>query len=127
MTAPPHSEARDNPEAVTWPELLARASSPEDVVTIALDYLASLTPQEIASLPPECVPQHRLASPDQIVDYAFTLVRQRVNHQDDNTVLFRTANVFSHAARRVAELMSAAPSGDAANSSVGITPVKPRR
>jgi hypothetical protein len=121
----PTSRDRETPSAVTWPELLALASSPEEVVRISLDFFASLTPAEVASLPPECVPPHRFGSPEEIVDYAFTLVRYRVSADEDNTILFRLANFFSHAARRVAELMSAAPSPDAANTpGVGITGVE---
>ena len=111
------SSGREYPDPVTWPELLALASSPEEVVRISLDFFASLTPEEVNSLPRECVPPHRFSTPEQIVDYAFTLVRQRCNVAEDNTVLFRLANFFSHAGRRVAELMSQAPDADAANGS----------
>ena len=115
-------------DSVTWPELLALALTPEDVVDIALDFLASLTPGEVASLPPECVPPHRFAEPEQIVDHAFTLVRARCRVGEDNTVLFRTANFFSHAARRVAQLMTETKPPDAANNgSVGISPDRDRR
>ena len=125
--APINSSGRQNPDAVTWPELLAFASSPEEVVRICLDFFASLTPQEVNSLPRECVPPHRLSEPEQIVDYAFTLVRQRCSAGEDNTVLFRLANFYSHAARRVAELMSAAPAADAANNpDLGISRREPR-
>jgi len=121
------SGGRQNPDSVTWPELLAFATSPEEVVRISLDFFASLTPEEVNSLPRECIPPHRFSAPEQIVDYAFTLVRQRCNAGEDNTVLFRLANFFSHAARRVAELMSEAPPADAANNAaqLGISPRKP--
>lgn len=106
---------RDALDSVTWPELLALASTPQEVVKISLDFFASLTPQEVASLPPDCIPPHRLSEPEQVVDYAFALVRQRCQVENDNSVLFRTANFFSHAARRVAQLMSEAIPLDAAN------------
>jgi hypothetical protein len=105
----------DNLDAVTWPELLALASTPEEVVGIALDFFASLTPQEVNSLPADCIPPHRMSQPEQVVDYAFMLVRQRCRVDVDNSVLFRTANFFSHAARRVAQLMSEAIPIEAAN------------
>ena len=110
------STPRDSLEPVTWPELLALASTPQEVVQISLDFFASLTPHEVASLPPDCVPPHRLSEPEEVVDYAFRLVRQRCRVDDDNSVLFRTANFFSHAARRVAQLMSEAEPLEAANS-----------
>ena len=106
---------RDFQGPVTWSELLALATTPQEVVKISLDFFASLTPQEVASLPPDCIPPHRLSEPEQVVDYAFMLVRQRCRVDDDNSVLFRTANFFSHAARRVAQLMSEAVPRDAAN------------
>lgn len=121
MSASSSYSGHVNRDSITWPELLAQAKSPDEVLQIALDYFASLTPQDIASLPDECVPPWRLVSPEEIVEYAFTLVRQRVSSQNDNTVLFRSANFFSHAARRVAELMSEAPQAPAANAGVGIT------
>lgn len=121
------TSGRGNPDPITWPELLALAATPEEVVRIALDFFASLTPQEVARLPQECIFPHRFSTPEQVVDYAFMLVRHRVSADDDNTVVFRLANFFSHAARRVAELMSEAPPADAANGDgVGITPVLPR-
>jgi hypothetical protein len=107
----PH-DARDT---VTWPELLALAATPQEVVGIALDFFASLTPQDVNSLPSDCVPPHRLSEPEQVVDYAFRLVRQRCRLDVDNTVLFRLANFFSHAARRVAQLMSEVEPIEAAN------------
>ena len=109
------SSPRDSHDSVTWPELIALASTPQEVVGIALDFFASLTPQEVNSLPSDCVPPHRLSEPEQIVDYAFRLVRQRCRVDVDNTVLFRMANFFSHAARRVAQLMSEAEPIEAAN------------
>ena len=102
-------------DSVTWPELLALAATPEEVVKTSLDFFASLTPHEVASLPPDCIPPHRLSEPEEVVDYAFRLVTQRCRVDEDNTVLFRTANFFSHAARRVAQLMSEAIPLDAAN------------
>ena len=109
------SSRRDSVDSITWPELLALASTPEEVVRIALDFFASLTPQEVNSLPSDCVPPYRLSEPEQVVDYAFRLVRQRCRVDVDNTVLFRMANFFSHAARRVAQLMSEAAPIEAAN------------
>ena len=109
------SSQTDPHDSVTWPELLALASTPEDVVKTSLDFFASLTPQEVNSLPADCIPPHRLSEPEQVVDYAFRLVTQRCRVDDDNTVLFRTANFFSHAARRVAQLRSEATPLDAAN------------
>ena len=69
----------------------------------------------MASLPPDCIPPHRPSGPEEVVDYAFRLVRQRCRAGDDNSVLFRTANFFAHAARRVAQLMSEAEPLEAAN------------
>jgi hypothetical protein len=106
---------RDSHDPVTWPELLALASTPAEVVQVSLDFFASLTPQEVNSLPADCIPPHRFSEPEEVVDYAFMLVRQRCRAGDDNSVLFRAANFFSHAARRVAQLMSAAEPLDAAN------------
>lgn len=105
------------PTPVTWIELLALASSPGEVVRVALDFFASLTPQEVATLPPDCVPARRFCEPQDVVDYAFTLEQQRCHSDVPNTVLFRAANFYSHAARRAAELMSESPVTDAANAS----------
>lgn len=99
--AVPHHPAR----SVGWLDLLASASTEEEVLWVAKDFLSRLSPAEVASLPRECRPVARLMSHADIVDYAFVLAQ--VEKRDrSNDVLSHTAAFFANASQRAAELMS---------------------
>src|SRR5213083_2923318 len=103
-----------SPAPRTWPELVATAETPEEVMEMARDYLARIEPAEIAALPPSCRPPARFQQPDEIVDFAFALVQAHAASSADDT-LARMANFFSHATRRIAGLMSNADQETSAN------------
>ena len=98
------SSRREGPR--TWPEMLAAAPTHEAVMELARDYLARLEPAEIAALPPHCRPPAKFERPDEIVNFAFALVQAHTGANADSEALFRMANFFSYATRRIAELMS---------------------
>ena len=102
-------------DSITWPELLAQARTFDEVLETARDYLQRLDPYEIASLPPHCQPPARFEHPEEVVLFAFTLVQAHTGSSSDDQTLIRLASFFSHATRRVAELMSRAqaPDGEA--------------
>lgn len=109
------SYPRDPARAATWPDLLAAAESPEELFDVVRDYLATWTPQELASLPRQCVPPHRFALPEEIVTFTFTLVEHHLKSRGDNASLARLEGFFSHASRCVAKLMSERAQPGAAN------------
>jgi hypothetical protein len=96
-------------QTVTWAELLATALTPEEVLDITRDFLATWTPYELAALPAHCRPPEVFRSPEEIVLYAFTLVQHHCGPGATDEGVFRMAKFFSDAAQRVALVMSSAP------------------
>jgi hypothetical protein len=97
-----------------WFDQLAATSTPEDVARVARDFVATWTPQELAQLPRSCRPGS-LKFPEEVVDYAFTLVRTHVDGQSENAAISRMATFFAEASWRVAAAMSAREAEEAHN------------
>ena len=97
----PHTVPRSSP----WFDLLAAATTPEEVLNVARDYLATWTPEEIASLPRACRPPRRIKFPEEIVDYAFVLVKAHLEAGPDSGAVTRMATFFAEASWRVAAAM----------------------
>ena len=92
-------------ESFTWPDVLAAATTPDELVGVVRDYLASWTPQEVNALPPSCRPPGKFASPEDIVLYTFALVDSQMHARIDDAGVYRMANFFSEATRRATQLM----------------------
>ena len=103
------STVREPRRTVTWPDLLGAASTPEDVIGVARDYLATWGPEELERLPSECKPPGRFFEPEEVVSYAFSLVQHHCGPAASNAELARLVNFFSDAARRIAVVMSETP------------------
>ena len=71
------------PRSQAWFDQLVAAGTAEDVVRVAREYLATWTPSEISALPPDCRPPRNLKFAEEVVDYAFSLVRANVNEQSE--------------------------------------------
>jgi hypothetical protein len=100
--------AQENaPQTLAWFDLLAGATTPQEVVNVARDYLATWTPEEIAALPRSCRPPRSLKFPEEIVDYAFALVKAHLEPGSDASGVTRMATFFAEASWRVAAAMSA--------------------
>jgi hypothetical protein len=113
--------ARARRETVTWAELLATALTPEEVLDITRDFIASWTPYEIAALPDPCrPPADGFRAPEDIVLYAYTLVSYHCGAGAADEDVFRMAKYFSDAARQVAHVMSNAPLPQAGNEEVPV-------
>lgn len=101
------SEARAlerGPAFATWQERLDAASSGAEVVDIARDFIATVTPEETAQLPLECRPG-KLVDAQDISDFAFTLVRRSC--ADDflgDINLLRMATFFTRASLRLSQI-----------------------
>ena len=105
-----------HPRPVAWLDLLAAATTPGEVVRVTRDYLATWTPEEIASLPRSCRPPGQIKFPEEIVDYAFGLVKAHCDGDDHHGVM-RMATFFAEASWRVAAAMSAVDGTAAGNDS----------
>lgn len=106
----------------TWFAQIDRARSVPETVSVARDYLASLTPEELAMLPPECRPG-RIRDAKDIEDLHGTLVdvyRASRATGEELEVLQRLTSVYVRLAIRLAELNggsqdpSGGPSGNPA-------------
>jgi hypothetical protein len=103
------------PKAHSWFDHLAAAGTPDEVVRVAREYLATWSPEEIARLPAECRPPRALKFPEEVVDYAFALVKSHVNDGSQDEAMTRMASFFAEASWRVAAAMSALESAGADN------------
>jgi hypothetical protein len=85
-------EVRSSP----WHRQLDQARHPSEVVAILQDYLASLTPRDLASLHEKCRPT-RLKSEDDIAYWTFVLAQYQCRPADMNYELFQDVlNHFLH-------------------------------
>ena len=82
------------------------ASSEAEVVTLAREFLASISPYDLARIPESCRPG-KLVDADDITDYAFTLARHdRDGGEGAARCLRRLANFFSAASIQLAKIMA---------------------
>ncbi len=89
-----------------WQHRLDAASTEADVVELANEFLATLTPGDIARLPEEARPRP-IATADDVTRYAFLLFRHH-DADDDGAarLIYRIARFFSGAAIRVSQVMA---------------------
>jgi len=102
-------------QSLTWADVLDDVDAPQDVLKVAKDFLATWDPYELAALPAECKPPTYFVEPEDIVNYAFTLVQSHCGPAQGDPGVYRMVKFFSHAARRIAILMSAVPPPSATN------------
>ena len=88
----------------TWPGNLHAARTEEEVVEVARDFLATFGPTELASIPARLRPP-RLRDGKDVTDYAYTLVRFRVDDERSSSALIdRLSAFFSDATVRISQL-----------------------
>jgi hypothetical protein len=99
-----------------WIERIDSATSTAEIMDIARVYSASLTPEEIASLPPRCRPR-KLVDASDLSEYAFDLMRESCDEPLSLPLVLKLAAVMSHAATRSSEILAVAndESGDPSN------------
>jgi hypothetical protein len=88
----------------TWQERLDTATTESEVVGIARDYVATLAPAEIASLPAQLRPG-KIVDANDITTYAFDLVRQECHDEGVQHLVQRLAHIMSRASIRLSEIM----------------------
>ena len=87
-----------------WQGQLDQANRPEAVLTVARDYLAQVSPEEVAQLPEDCRPQ-RLVDSDDVAAYALELARRQAS-PDAPEVLHKLAAFFSDASTRLSQILA---------------------
>ena len=93
-----------------WPHVLDGAKTEQDLVTIVREYLATLSPSEIARLPEICRPG-KISDGEDVSELAFRLTREHLSFPGplaDRLLLERLMGFFSHATARLSVLQSAA-------------------
>src|SRR6187551_1010393 len=90
--------------STSWQGMLDEAGSPDEVVGVARDFVARISPEEFSALPPDCRP-HKLVDADDVVDYAVTLVRESfMSENSSDPILQHIATFFTHACTRLSGL-----------------------
>ena len=101
-------EQRHHPErrlrSLGWQGQLDHATRPEAVLAVARDYLAQVSPEEIAQLPEDCRPQ-RLVDADDVATYALELARRQAS-PDAPEILNKLAAFFSDASTRLSHILA---------------------
>lgn len=96
----------EDAQPVSWHVLLDSALTEADVVRITREFLATLSPYDIARLPPHCRPGKMVDSSD-ISGYAFVIVRHRcVPGAGTARVAHKLASFFTSASTRLARICS---------------------
>ena len=95
---------------ISWLHQLERATTLDEVVAIARDYLATWTPEEIARLPRDCRPG-RLREPEDVEELhscAVDAYRTTRASGDELTTLQLLTSFIVRASQRIASLRGAA-------------------
>ena len=93
--------------SIGWQTQLHEARHPHDVLAIARDFLAQVSPEEISQLPVECRPD-RLVDEDDVSGYALMLARAQ-SHTDSGSepeVLHKLCAFFADASTRLSQIFA---------------------
>jgi hypothetical protein len=89
--------------SIGWQGRLDEATTPEEVVSTARDFVASWTPQEIASLPRPCRPW-KIVDADDVAAYAIQLAQEGTAETDAAAPVDKMCAFFSSASLRVSQI-----------------------
>ncbi|MGZ5037813.1 MAG: hypothetical protein ACXWG1_12935 [Usitatibacter sp.] len=99
------SHGHDSHGTVTWQGRLEAAEEEREIVSIAREFLAQFTPEEIHRLPVQCRPR-KLMDANDVTSYAFELVRHECGDDADTLALVhKLASFFSEASIRLSQLL----------------------
>lgn len=87
-------------------ESLRAATSEQEVVRLAQDYLALWSPEELASIPRHCRPGH-VRDAEDIADAAMELTRARIGSFEEESRLTEMETFFAQACVRLSQLEAA--------------------
>jgi hypothetical protein len=101
-----HSLVGESPSLpLTWQQRLDLARDEGEVLAIAREFIALLTPYEIDRLPKPCQPPLKLVDREDIAAYAYDLMRHQCDEAAGTAELVhKLAHFFSHASMRTAQL-----------------------
>ena len=98
---PPRDDRRP---PTTWIGLLDGAHSEHDVVSIVRDFAAFFSPDELDAMPAALRPR-KTSDADDIADYAFDLIRYRLEHGEATpAIVARFADFYARASIRMSQL-----------------------
>lgn len=101
----PSRPRRIRKTVVSWAARVEGATSVHEVLEVARDFLARLTPYEVHSLPSACMPPPKIVDADDVTAYALALVRHDcAESPGDAGLAHKLADFFSHASGRLAGL-----------------------
>jgi hypothetical protein len=90
--------------AITWQQMLAIASTPDDVISAARDFVAGIDHVLLSKLPPACQPGKLLDAAD-IQSFAYELASHHCANNDPNAhTVEQLSAFFSQAAVRLSQL-----------------------
>lgn len=88
-----------------WESRLDMAADTQGVLRLCGEFLASFTPQELASLPARCHPPLKLVDSDDVSAYAVDLIRNTCEQEGDGVVR-QFAAFFSYASLRLSRVLA---------------------
>ena len=100
---------------VTWHDLIEGAASTRDVLDTVRNYLDLWDSRQIELLPAACRPPVHFIQPEDVVNYAFEVVRHHCGAGSNDPNVAHLAAFFGNAARRIAVLMGERSRPTAAN------------
>jgi hypothetical protein len=91
--------------AVIWRQLLAAASTADEVISVARDFVAGIDPVALAKIPHDCHPR-RLFDAHDIGSYAYDLMRHQYQGADAGVAetVQQLAAFFSQATIRLSQI-----------------------
>lgn len=90
---------------VDWQQRLWLSRNSDAVVELVREHVATLSSDELCSLPPTCRPV-RIDNAEDVARYAFYLVSERCGPRESGSAVHRLASFFSAASTRLAQLMT---------------------
>jgi hypothetical protein len=93
------------PMPSTWQDRLSGAATEGEVVSVARDYVAQFTPEEISHLPEACKPT-KIVDWRDVSEYALTLMRHHCDDGEGSTSpIHRLSAFFSNASVRLSQIL----------------------
>src|SRR5947209_17003365 len=90
--------------AITWQQLLASATTPDEVISAARNFVAGIDHVQLSKLPPACQPG-KLLDVEDVNSFAYELIRHHCGENDENAqTVQQLSGFFSQAAVRLSQL-----------------------
>jgi hypothetical protein len=99
--------AGDAPMTISWQVRLDAARTEAEVVDAVRDFMATISPYDIARLPERCRPR-KIVDASDITHYAFVIVRHHCDQGESSSrVAHKLASFFTSASIRLSHILSA--------------------